>query len=171
MTRKAVVGREYFLIPAAALVVGLIAIVFSQISGQTSNVVLFSGQEAMSDIVNQAATLSVGTLVLLVVCKALPGLCRWGSHAAGRRSLPSFSGLSVAFSRLTCPALPKHRRSESSSGAAVVSVLRLPLSATILALLVTQAGAGVAPLIIVGVVVAHIGTLAISARPRSEVLE
>ena len=49
-------------------------------------------------------------------------------------------------------------------GAAVVCVLRLPLSSIILALLVTQAGAGVAPLIIVSVVVAYIATLALSAR-------
>jgi len=49
-------------------------------------------------------------------------------------------------------------------GAATVSVLRLPLSAIILALLITQAGAGVAPLIIVGVAVAYIATLLLSAR-------
>jgi hypothetical protein len=49
-------------------------------------------------------------------------------------------------------------------GAAVVSVLRLPLSAIVLALLITQSGPGVAPLVIVAVVVAYIATLALTAR-------
>jgi hypothetical protein len=49
-------------------------------------------------------------------------------------------------------------------GATVVSVLQLPLSSIIIALLVTQAGAGVAPLIIVGVVVAYLATKVLAAR-------
>lgn len=49
-------------------------------------------------------------------------------------------------------------------GATVVSVLQLPLASIIIALLVTQAGAGVAPLIIVGVVVAYIATKVLAAR-------
>jgi hypothetical protein len=54
-------------------------------------------------------------------------------------------------------------------GAAVVSVLRLPLAATVLAVLLTSgAGPGAGPLIIVGVVVAHLATLALSARRPSE---
>jgi hypothetical protein len=54
-------------------------------------------------------------------------------------------------------------------GATVVSVLRLPLSAIVLAVLLTSgAGPGAGPLIIVGVVVAHITTLALSARQGSE---
>ena len=46
----------------------------------------------------------------------------------------------------------------------MVSVLQLPLSSIIIALLVTQAGAGVVPLIIVGVVVAYIATKVLAAR-------
>ena len=44
-------------------------------------------------------------------------------------------------------------------GAAVVSVLRLPLSAVVLAILLTSnSGPGAAPLVIVGVVVAYVTT-------------
>jgi H+/Cl- antiporter ClcA len=50
-------------------------------------------------------------------------------------------------------------------GAAVVSVLRLPLSAIVIALLVSQGGAGVAPLVIVGVAAAYIVVLTLDARP------
>jgi H+/Cl- antiporter ClcA len=47
-------------------------------------------------------------------------------------------------------------------GASVAAVLRLPLAAVILAVLLTsQAGLGVGPLIIVGVVVAYLVSLAL----------
>jgi hypothetical protein len=50
-------------------------------------------------------------------------------------------------------------------GAAVVSVLGLPLSATILAVLLTSSGGpGAAPLIVVGVIVAYLAKLAAEAR-------
>jgi Na+/proline symporter len=50
-------------------------------------------------------------------------------------------------------------------GAAVTSVLRLPLSAVVLALVLTfSADPGAGPLIIVGVVAAYLMTLGLSAR-------
>ncbi len=50
-------------------------------------------------------------------------------------------------------------------GVAVVSILRLPLSAIVIASLLTaKAGAGAEPLIIVGVAVAYLTTLALSRR-------
>jgi hypothetical protein len=54
-------------------------------------------------------------------------------------------------------------------GAAVTSVLRLPLAGAVLGVLLTStAGVGAGPLIIVGVVVAYLTTLALSPRPGSE---
>ncbi len=51
-------------------------------------------------------------------------------------------------------------------GAATVAILRLPLSAVVLAtLLTTHAGNNVEPLIIVGVVVSYIVTLSVSRLP------
>ena len=53
-------------------------------------------------------------------------------------------------------------------GAAVVAVLRLPLSAVVLATLLTShAGSNVEPLIIVGVVVSYIITLLLTRRPAA----
>jgi chloride channel protein, CIC family len=53
-------------------------------------------------------------------------------------------------------------------GAAVVSVLRLPLSAVVLGVLLTlQAGPGAAPLVI-GVISAYLTTVALDARVASE---
>ena len=49
-------------------------------------------------------------------------------------------------------------------GAACVSVLRLPLSSVLIALLVSQAGFVATPLIILGVVVAYLTVSALSPR-------
>jgi hypothetical protein len=50
-------------------------------------------------------------------------------------------------------------------GAGAVSMLRLPLSSVVIALLLTsKAGLGIAPLIIIAVVVAYLTTEALSAR-------
>ena len=50
-------------------------------------------------------------------------------------------------------------------GAMLAAVLRLPLSAIVIAsLLCASAGAGVAPLVIVGVVTAYLATLALEGR-------
>lgn len=50
-------------------------------------------------------------------------------------------------------------------GAGTVAILRLPLSAIVVSTLLTaKSGAGVAPLTIIGVVVAYLATLALSAR-------
>jgi hypothetical protein len=49
-------------------------------------------------------------------------------------------------------------------GAALVALLRLPLSAVIIAMFASQAGAGSGPLVIVAVVVAYITVLVLTAR-------
>ncbi|WP_329482613.1 diacylglycerol kinase family protein [Kribbella sp. NBC_01484] len=67
-TRTVAARQAWILIPAAVLV-GLVAIAFAEISGETADTVLFSGQEAMSLVVRQGAIASLGTLALLLVCK------------------------------------------------------------------------------------------------------
>ena len=51
-------------------------------------------------------------------------------------------------------------------GAMTVSMLRLPLSAVILAMAITQAGLSLAPLIILAVVVAYIATELLGERRK-----
>src|SRR5215471_8840506 len=73
-TRLLVGRRPMLMYPAAALLVGGVAIGFAEITGQSSNAVLFSGQDAMNSVVKQAGTLSLGTLALLLVFKSVA----WG---------------------------------------------------------------------------------------------
>ena len=93
--------------------------------------------------------------------------------AGGFRGGPTFPGLflgaaaGVLASHL--PGLGLTPAVAVGMGAAVVAVLRLPLSAVLLALVLTSgAGRGVEPLVIVGVVVAYLTTLALSRREASE---
>ena len=69
--QEVVSRRPWVVIPVAALVVGGLAIAFGQITGKPADLVLFSGQDGMGQVVNQAATLSVSTLVLLILFKGL----------------------------------------------------------------------------------------------------
>ncbi len=163
-TRDVVAARPFLFHPAAALTVGLVAIGFAEVSGQSSNAVLFSGQDEMTQTVQQAATVSLATLALLLLTKALA----WGISLGSARGGPTFPavflGLVGGLLASHLPGLTETPAVGVLVGAAVVAVLRLPLSAIILALLITQAGPGVAPLIIVAVAVAYIATLVLSAR-------
>ena len=56
---------------SVGLAIGGLAIAFAQGTGRSSSDVLFSGQSALPDLVQHAATWSAGALVMLVVCKAV----------------------------------------------------------------------------------------------------
>jgi chloride channel protein, CIC family len=163
-TRQLVAPRPFLMFPAAALAVGLIAIAFSEISDQTANVVLFSGQEAMSDMLKDASTISLGTLGFLIACKALAWAISMGAARGGPTFPAIFLGLAGGLLAAHLPGFDQTPAIGVLVGAAVVSVLRLPLSAIVIALLITQAGLGVAPLVIVAVVIAYIAVLLLDAR-------
>jgi len=98
------------------------------------------------------------------VAKALA----WGISLGAARGGPTFPAIFLGLvGGLLAAHLPGFAETPAIGvliGAAVVAVLRLPLSAIVLALLITRAGGGVAPLVIVSVVVAYISTLMLSAR-------
>ena len=168
-TNHLVTKRPFVLIPLAALAVAGAAIAFAEITGYTANLVLFSGQDSMDQLVSKASTVALGVLALLLLFKALA----WGISLGGARGGPTFPAIFIGIvGGLLAAHLPGFSETPAIGvlvGAMVVSVLRLPLSSIIIALVVSQAGAGVAPLIIVGVVVAYIVTQLLSARRPVEV--
>ena len=165
-TRDVVAGRPFLLHPAAAVVVGLLAVGFAEVTGQSAGAVLFSGQEEMSATVQAAATVSLGTLALLLVAKGLAWGLSMGSARGGPAFPAMFLGVVGGLLASHLPGLAETPAIAVLVGAAVVGVLRLPLSAIILALLITQAGAGVTPLVVVGVAVAYLATLVLP-RPSA----
>jgi H+/Cl- antiporter ClcA len=161
--------RRFVLLPAAGLVVAGLAIAFSQATDKGAEQVLFSGQEQLPGLVEGADTWSVSALALLIGFKGVA----WSVSLAGFRGGPTFPGLflgaaaGVLASHL--PGLGLTPAVAVGMGAAVVAVLRLPLSAVLLALVLTSgAGNGVEPLVITGVVVAYLTTLALSRREAPE---
>jgi H+/Cl- antiporter ClcA len=163
-TKDVVKPRPFVWVPVAAVIVAGLAIVFGQITGEPANLVLFSGQDAMGQIVNQAATLSLGTFALLILFKGLA----WGLSLGSARGGPTFPAIFLGIiGGLLAAHLPGFAETPAVAvlvGAMCVSVLRLPLSAIVIALVVSQAGAGVAPLVIVGVAVAYIVSSLLSVR-------
>jgi len=156
-SHTAVMHRPFVLIPVAGVAVAALAIVFHAISGKDASEVLFSGQDALPGLVAGAGAWSVSALVLLIAFKS----AAWGISLGSFRGGPTFPAMFIgAAAGIVGSHLPGFSETGAIGvgvGAGVVSMLRLPLSAVVLAtLLVSNSGAGPGPLIIVGVVVAYV---------------
>jgi H+/Cl- antiporter ClcA len=167
-TAPVVTPQPFLALPAAGLVVAGLAIAFAEATDKPQSEVLFSGQEALPGLLTGAATWSIGALALLIAFKGLA----WAISLASFRGGPTFPAMLLgAAAGVMASHLPGFELTPAVAiglGAAVASVLRLPLSAVVLALLLTaKSGAGAAPLVIVGVVAAYLTTLALSARRRA----
>ena len=167
-TTRVVSTRPFVLTTAAALVVGGLAIAFSQATDRPTDAVLFSGQDAFASVLKDASTLSLTTLGLLLVFKG----AAWSISLGNFRGGPTFPALFLGLvGGLLAGHLPGFSETPAVAvlmGAGVVSILRLPLSSVVVALLLTsKAGLGVAPLIIVAVVTAYITAEVLSARSVS----
>jgi H+/Cl- antiporter ClcA len=163
-THGVVVRRLMILLPLVGLIVAGLAIAFHGATGKSVNEVLFSGEAALPGLVAQAGTWSLGALALLIVFKGLAYSVSLGSFRGG----PTFPALFLgAAAGIMCSRLPGYALTPAVAvgmGAATAAVLRLPLSAAILATFLTVgAGTGDEPLIIVGVVVAYVATIALTA--------
>jgi H+/Cl- antiporter ClcA len=158
-------ARPFALLPAAGLVIAGLAIAFSQTTDKGSSEVLFSGQDQLPGLVEGASAWSVTALALVIGFKGLA----WTVSLAGFRGGPTFPGLYLgAAAGILASHLPGFALTPAVAvgmAAATVSVLRLPLSAVLLAVvLISGAGQGAEPLVIVGVVAAFVTTLGLSAR-------
>jgi H+/Cl- antiporter ClcA len=152
--------KPFLVLPAVAIVVALLAIVFHEATGRGIEEVLFSGQDALSGLATGAAGWSISALLLLLLLKGLA----WGISLGSFRGGPTFPALFIgAAAGVLASHLPGFDLTGAVAvgmGAGAVSVLKLPLSCVVLAsLLVSKSGAGSEPLIIVGVVVAYLVTI------------
>ena len=156
------------LLPLIALIIAGLAIGFSQASGKSINYVLFDGQTQLPGLVQQAGAWSLGTIALLLLCKGIAYGLSLGSFRGGPTFPAIFLGAAAGIMASQLPGFPETAGVAVGAGAAVAAVLRLPLSAVVIATLLTaHTGDGVGPLIIVGVVVSYVVTLLLSRRPKS----
>ncbi|MEU0437177.1 chloride channel protein [Streptomyces sp. NPDC006290] len=160
---------ERWIVPVTAavgLAVAGLAIVFAAVTGKSSSEVLFSGQSALGPLIANSAGYTVGTLLLLIVCKGLA----YGVSLSCFRGGPTFPALFVgaaggmALSHL--PGLPLVDGVALGIGAMSVVMLRLPLTSVLLAtLLLASDGLMVMPLVIVAVVVAYVASARLAPPP------
>jgi H+/Cl- antiporter ClcA len=154
--------------PIVGLIVAGLAIAFHGTSGRSVNEVLFSGQEGLPGLVSGATSWSVSALLLLIAFKGIAYGLSLGTFRGGPTFPAVFLGAAAGILASHLPGFALTPAVGVGMGAATVAVLRLPLSAVVLATLITvHAGTGDEPLIIVGVVAAYVTTVSLSTRPAS----
>jgi H+/Cl- antiporter ClcA len=158
--------RMLLLMPVMGLGVAGLAMAFAEGSGRSFTDVLFSGQSALPSLVLHAAGWTVGSLILLVACKS----AAYGLSLTSFRGGPVFPSMfigavaGVAASHL--PGMSLVPGVAMGIGAMTTVMLKLPLTATLLAtVLLASDGINVVPIVIVAVVVAYATTAWLPQTP------
>jgi hypothetical protein len=132
---------------------------FAAATGKGSSEVLFSGQSAAGPLISHIASYTVGALLLLLACKGIA----YGVSLSSFRGGPTFPAIflgaagGIALSHL--PGLPLVDGVAMGIGAMTAVMLRLPMTAVLLAvLLLASDGLAVTPVAIVAVVVAYVAS-------------
>jgi H+/Cl- antiporter ClcA len=163
-----VTRRPFVLLPAAGLIVAGLAIAFSRATDKGADEVLFSGQDDVGGLVSGAGSWSLGALALLIAIKGLAYSVSLASFRGGPTFPAMYLGVAAGLMAAQLPGFSTTPAVAVGLGAAVVSVLRLPLSTVVLAVLLTSgSGPGASPVIIVGVIVAYLTTIAVSRPPTA----
>ena len=155
--RPHVERRLLLLTPVAGLAIAVLAILYGEVSDKGPSDVLFSGQAALPVLVDQHASYSVGTLLLLIACKSLG----YGIALAGFRGGPVFPAMFIGsaggLAMAGLPGMDLVPAIAMGIGAMSVVMLRLPLTSVLLATLLLGAdGLAAMPVVIVAVVVAFV---------------
>ena len=166
LLRTPVERRILLLTPVVGMLIAGLTIAYVEGTGHSYADVLFSGQSQLGPLITNAASYSVGALLLLLACKGLAYCLSLSSFRGG----PTFPALyigaagGIALSHL--PGLPMVPGVAMGIGAMCAVMLRLPLTSVLLAtLLLSSDGLAVMPLVIVAVVVAYVLAARLSPAP------
>ncbi len=163
-THRLVARRLVWCLPIVGVIVAGLAMAFHGTTGRSFQLVLFSGQDELPGIVEHPGSWSLSALALLVAFKGVGYSLSLGSFRGGPTFPAVLLGAVGGMMASHLPGFPLEPAVAVGIGASVAAVLRLPLSAVVLATLLTaKSGVGDEPLIVVGVVVAYIAALATSA--------
>ena len=127
---------------------------------------LFSGQEQLPGLVDNPGAWSLGALFMVMLCKGFAWSACLGSFRGGPTFPAIFLGAAGGVAASHLPGFSLSRQAVAvGMGVMVVAFLKLPLSAVVIATVLTiSAGLAVGPLIIVGVVVSYLATLGLEGR-------
>jgi hypothetical protein len=141
------------------LVIGLTAMVYQLISDNSFTQVLYSGQDALPELVEHAADYSVGVLILLAACKTLAYGLSLSAFRGGPVFPAMFTGAVLGIAASGLPGMSLTPAIGMGIGAMCAAMLRLPLTSTLLAtLLLGKDGVSVTPQVVVAVAVAFVVT-------------
>ena len=164
--------RTMLLLPAAGLVIGGLAVVYAEATGQPNTDVLFSGQSALPHLIQHASSYTVGALLLVLVCKGLAYGISLGNFRGGPVFPAMYLGAAGGIAMSHLPGLPLVAGVAMGIGAMSVVMLGLPLTSVLLAsLLLASDAIAVMPLVIVAVVVAHVAAARLAPPAEPEKVE
>jgi chloride channel protein, CIC family len=144
---------------ALGLLIGLLAMGYQLISGRSFTEVLFSGQDALPALVEHAADASLGVMILLIVCKGLAYGLSLSAFRGGPVFPSMFIGAAVGIAASGLPGMDLAPAIGMGIGAMCAAMLRLPLTSTLLAVLLMGVdGVLVTPQVVVAVAVAFVIT-------------
>ena len=164
---KPYVERHIFVLtPIAGMVVGVLALLYAEVSNRSASEVLFSGQTGLGPLIANGASYSVGSLLLLFTCKSLAYSVSLGSFRGGPVFPALFLGAAGGIAMSHLPGLSLIPAVAAGIGAMSVSMLRLPLTSVLLAtVLLFSDGLAAMPLVIVAVVTAHVVSARLTPAP------
>jgi H+/Cl- antiporter ClcA len=144
---------------ALGLLIGLIAMTYQLVTERSFTQVLFSGQDALPELVEHAADYSLGVLILLILCKGLAYGISLSAFRGGPVFPSMFVGAALGIAAGALPGMHLAAGIATGIGAMSAAMLRLPLTSTLLAvLLMGTDGVAVTPQVVVAVAVAFVIT-------------
>ena len=154
------------------LLIGLTAMTYQLLSDHSFTEVLFSGQDALPELVEHAAVYPVGVLILLALCKTFVYGLSLSAFRGGPVFPAMFIGAVLGIAASGLPGLSLAPAIGMGIGAMCAAMLRLPLTSTLLATLLLGAdGLSVTPEVVVAVAVAYVITIVLpAAGPREPAL-
>ena len=140
----------------AGLLIGLLALVFTEVTDKPYTDVLFSGQSALGPLIAQASAYGVGALILIVAFKGLAYAISLGGFRGGPVFPSMFIGAAGGIAMSHLPGLTVIAGVAIGMAAMLGAMLRLPIVSVLLtSVFLEGAGPDLVPPVIVAVVVAY----------------
>lgn len=168
--RDRVVARQLVVVTVLiGLAIAGLAIGYAEATGHPSSDVLFSGQTTLPNLLTRADTYTVGALLMLLLCKSVAYSLSLSAFRGGPTFPAMLLGAAGGVALAHLPGLETVPAAAIGIGAMTAAMLRLPMTAVLLAtLFLGTDGLPVIPLTIVAAVVAYLTAVWLTpARPAA----
>jgi H+/Cl- antiporter ClcA len=142
---------------ALGLLIGVTAMAYQLISRRSFTQVLFSGQDALPELVEHAADYPLAVMILLIACKGIAYGLLLSAFRGGPVFPSMFIGAAIGIAASALPGMNLAAGIGMGIGAMCAVMLRLPLTSTLLAVLLMGVdGVAVTPQVVIAVAVAFV---------------